>query len=148
MLFRSLRIKTGNSAPVYLNKPGYRDHLKPSKRRNWIAPPVELSIEPVLQARKEKAWEPLYDMSTIDDGMAAHVLRLGANMVANGPDPKAAGGYYIFVANGTMMKEGLAGGEELPKWSMTVVETTDDEFEIRAGPKGLEAIVMEFPKEE
>lgn len=148
LAFTALRIKTGNSAPVYLDKPGYRDHLKPSKRRNWIAPPVELSIEPVLQARKEKAWEPLYDMSKIDDGMAAHVLRLGANRVAKGPDPKAAGGYYIFVANGTMMKEGLAGGEELPKWSMTVVETTDDEFEIRAGPKGLEAIVMEFPREE
>ena len=47
-----------------------------------------------------------------------------------------------------MKKEGFTEGEELPVWSMTVVENTDDGFEIRAGAKGLEAIVMEFPREE
>jgi hypothetical protein len=146
--FAALRIKTGNSAPVYLDKPGYRDHLKPSKRRNWIAPPVVLSIEPVLQSRKEKAWESLYDNSQIDDGMAAHVLRLGAGMAALGPDPGTAGGYYVFVANGSMLKDGRKDGEELPRWSMTVVESSEDGCEIRAGSQGLEALVLEFPREE
>ena len=148
LTFTALRIKTSDSAPVYLDKPGYRDHLKPSKRRNWIAPPVVLSIDPVMASRKEKAWESLYADRETDDGLAAHVLRLGANMATMGPNPKTAGGYYIFVANGTMMKDGLTSGEELPLWSMTVVENSDDGFEIRAGSKGLEAVVMEFPREE
>ena len=67
----ALRIKTGDSAPVYLNKPGYREKLKPSKRRNLFSAPIVLSTEPVLMHRKEASWEALFDASKIDDEMAA-----------------------------------------------------------------------------
>jgi hypothetical protein len=140
--FVALRMYTGDSAPTYLDKPGYREKLQPSKKRNLTSSPVRFSIEPVLKARTEVSWEPLFDAS--DDGMAAHIVRLGDGMVAKGPDPAVAGGYYVFVGNGSLVH----GGEELPLWSMVVVEPNEPAFEIRAGSRGLEALVLQYPREE
>ena len=64
-------------------------------------------------------------------------------MSVQGPDPRAASGYYVFVGNGSLVH----GGEELPLWSMVVVENTEKEFEIRAGDKGVEALVLQYPRE-
>ena len=144
LTFMALRIKTGDSAPVYLDKPGYRDKLRPSKKRNLISSPVGLSIEPVLQSRQEAAWEPIFAAHDIKDEMAAHMLRLGAGMAADGPDPKKSGGYYVFVANGSL----AWAGKDFARWSMVVVEPDEDAIEIRAGGQGLEALVMQFPREE
>ncbi len=140
--FAALRMVTGDSAPVYLDRPGYRDLLKPSKRRHITSSPVGISIEPVLKSRKEAAWEPLFEKS--DDGLAAHVVRLGAHMAVDGPDPRAAAGYYVFVVNGSLMNQDA----ELSLWSMAVVEPNENGFEIRAGSGGLEALVLQYPKEE
>ncbi len=142
--FMALRINTGDSAPVYLDKPGYREKLKPSKRRNWISEPVGLSTAPVMEHRTEAAWESLFDASKIDDELGAHMLRLGAHMTALGPEPGKSGGYYVFVANGTVLHD----NEELPLWSMIVVESNEEKFVIRAGSKGLEALVLQYPKED
>jgi hypothetical protein len=140
--FVALRMRTGDSAPVYLDRPGYREKLKPSKRRHLTSAPVGLSIEPVLRFRKEPVWEPLLEQG--DDGFAAHVVRLGANMSADGPDPRKAGGYYVFVANGSLMQQ----DKELALWSMAVVEPNENGFELRAGDRGLEALVLQYPKED
>ena len=140
--FMALRMFTGNSAPTYLNSPGAKETLKPSKRRNLTSKPVKFSVEPVLQARKEVAWESLFDES--EDGMSAQVVRLGAGMTVDGPEPGAAGGYYVVVGNGNL----LNGEEELPVWSMVVVEPTEEQFKIRAGDKGLEALVLQYPRDD
>ena len=140
--FVALRMYTGNSEPTYLNKPGAREKLQPSRRRNLTAGPVKFSVEPLMQARTEPAWEALFEES--DDGMAAHVVRLGAGMAVDGPDPRIAGGYYVFVGNGSL----IHGSEELPLWSMVVVEPTEEKFEIRAGGRGLEALVLQYPRED
>ena len=142
LAFVALRMYTGDSEPVYLNKPGYKERLQPSKRRNLTSAPVALSIDPVMQHRKEAAWEPLFEPS--DDGMAGHVVRLGAGMSAAGPDPRIANGYYVFVANGSLIHQ----GEELPKWSMVVVENNEEAFNIQAGSKGVEALVLQYPRED
>ena len=143
LTFMALRIKTGNSAPVYLDKPGYREKLMPSKRRNLLAGPVGLSIGPVMQSRKEVVWESLFADETIDDETAAWMLRLGAGAEATAPDPGAGGGYYLFVANGTMDWN----GSELPLWSMVVVEANEQAPQIRAGSGGLELLIMQYPRE-
>jgi hypothetical protein len=142
--FMALRIKTGDSAPVYLDRPGYREKLQPSKRRNWISKPVVLSTRPVMQFREEAAWESLFDPAKTDDEMFAQVLRLGAGQKAAGPDPKKGGGYYVFVANGTLVKD----SKELPLWSMVVVESNEPGFEICAGGSGLEALILQYPIED
>ena len=141
--FISLRVFTGVSAPVYLHEPDFREKLKPSKRRNWLSPRLELSTVSILRHRAEPKWEPLWDPAAIDDEMNAQILRLGAGQTVAGPDPKRAAGYYVFVVNGSMDHE----GKDLGLWSMTVVEPTEDAFEISAGPKGLEALVLEFPRD-
>ncbi len=140
--FMAMRMHTGNSQPIYLHKEGYRDHLKASKRRHLTSAPVKFSIEPVLRAHKEAMWEPLFDET--DDGLAGHIVRLGSGMTAKGPDPRAAGGYYVFVGNGSLVH----AGEQLPLWSMVVVDPTEEEFEIRAGDQGVEALVLQYPREE
>lgn len=141
LTFIALRNRVGDSAPVYLSKPGYREKLKPSKRRNWISPHIPLSTRPVLQFRKEASWEPVFETEKIKDEMSAQLLRLGAGMSAMGPDPRAGGGYYVFVANGSME----TNGGILPEWSIVYVEPGEAALEIKASRTGLEALVMQFP---
>jgi hypothetical protein len=140
--FVAMRMYTGNSEPVYLAQPGYRERLQPTKRRHLTSEPVRFSIAPVLQSRSELAWETLFQDT--EDGMHAQVVRLGAGMTVDGPDPGAAGGYYVFVGNGSL----LHNDEELPLWSMVVVEPNESKFEIRAGELGLEALVLQYPREQ
>jgi hypothetical protein len=144
LTFISLRNRTGDSHPVYLSKPGYREKLKPSKRRNWVSSNIPLSTEAVLQFRKDAAWEPVYDPTKITDEMSAHIVRLGGRVSTTVPDPKLGGGTYLFVANGELEIQ----GKSLPRWSMVFVEPGEDAVEIRAGNKGLEALVMQFPKDD
>jgi len=140
--FVALRMYTGNSKPTFIhNKDEAKEKIRPSKRRNITSDQVSFSIEPVLRARKEAAWETALED---DDGMCAKVVRLGVGMTVNGPDPKIAGGYYVFVGNGSMLHD----GDELPLWSMIVIENSEDEFEIRAGENGLEALVLQYPNED
>lgn len=141
--FVSLRVRIDESVPVYVRQPDAREKLKPSKRRNIFSQPLSLSTEPVLQFRKDVAWEPLFEQK-YDDGLDAHLVRLGAGMSVAGPDPRASGGYYLFVANGTLDRDGAI----FPLWSMVVVDRGETSFEIKAGPKGLEAVVMQFPIED
>ena len=56
----------------------------------------------------------------------------------------SAGGYYVFVGIGSLIR----GEEELPLWSMVVVEPNEEKFEIRAGAKGVEALVLQYTHEE
>ena len=48
------------------------------------------------------------------------------------------------VANGSLE----LNGETLPAWSMVYVESSEDAFEIEAGRHGLEALVMQFPRDD
>jgi len=140
--FVALRMYTGDSKPIYIhNKDEAKEKIRPSKRRNVTSDPVSFSIEPVLRARKEVGWQTMLED---DDGMCAKVVRLGPGMAVSGPDPKIAGGYYVFVGNGSMLHD----GHELPIWSMVVVENCEHAFEIRAGESGLEALVLQYPNED
>ncbi len=140
LTFVAMRMYSAHSKPVYLDKPGYRDELKPSKRRNLTSECVQFSTEQVLKHHPEAIWETLLQA---DDGLHAQVVRLGANQSVKGPDPKIAGGYYVFVGNGSLVH----GSEVLPLWSMVVVENNEQEFLIQAGAGGLEALVLQFPNE-
>lgn len=140
--FVALRMYHGDSRPIFIhNKDEAKEKIRKSGRRNLISDQIGFSIEPVMRARSEVKWETAIDE---EDGVNAKVVRLGPDMTVQGPDPKIAGGYYIFVGNGTLVHD----DEELGLWSMAVVENTEDEFEITAGDKGLEALVLQYPVEE
>ncbi len=141
LTFFSMRMTTANAAPVFINTPGYKEKLQPSKRRNLISSPLSFSTEPVLMNRAEATWEPIAPFDQHDDGLMANLVRLGANMSVMGPDPKRSAGYYLFVCNGNLDRD----GKTYPLWSMVVVEPEDGTLEIKSGNKGLEVLVLEFP---
>ena len=141
--FFAMRTKT-DSGPVYLDKPGYKEVLRPSKRRSPLSAPLVLSTEPVLENRTEAGFEPLFPEAQYEDGLSAHLLRLGKGMSQLAPDPDAAGGHYLFVVNGSLVRE----GRDYPRWSMILAQPGDERINITAGDKGLEVLVMQFPRED
>lgn len=142
LTFFAMRMQAMNSSPVYLGRPDAREKLKPSKRRNLFSQPLVLSTAPVLAHRKELSRESLY-AETHDDALSAELLRMGSGMAVMGPDPKAAGGQYLFVVNGSLER----AGEILPLWSMVAIEPDDQAVEIKAGKTGLEVLLLQFPIE-
>lgn len=139
--FYAMRIRTGAEAkPRYSHEPEYRERMRPSKRRHLICGPVQVSSQVVMQHRKEPVWTRLMD-GEHDDGLNAHVARLGAGVSMDCPDPKRSGGYYIFVINGDAEHE----GKLYPRWSMIAVTRTSEGYRLKGGPQGVEALVLEFP---
>lgn len=128
---------------IYLSKPGYKEKLKPSKKRYLLAENIALSTECVLQHRAEVTLESVLDKDAdTSDGLGAGMLRMGAGMKATGPDPRLTGGQYYLVLNGSMQ----LGGENYPTWSLAFADRTDAPVEVGAGPGGLEALVLSFPR--
>lgn len=138
--FFALRMQT-DSGPTYLDRPGYKEKLQPSRRRSPLSVPIVLSTEPVLQHRTELAREALFEVDRYDDGLSAHILRMGTGMQTRGPAPQSTRGYYLFVVNGSM----LFAGQELGVWSMVAVGNDEDECRIEAGAMGLEVLLLEYP---
>lgn len=79
----------------------------------------------------------------IDDrGLAAYTLNMGPEARTVAPDHSAGDGQYILVINGGMRYRGSEG----KKHSLVWLAPDDGEFEIVAGPEGLQAIIMNYPK--
>ena len=137
----TLRARTDPGA-VYLHKPGYRERLKPSKKRHGVADGIALSTEPVLMNRKDVSVEKLLTDLDGSDGLAATLIRMGPGMRWTSPDPAATGGQHCLVINGSIDIK----GEEYSAWSTIFVPNTDPALEIHAGCGGLEAVVLEYPR--
>lgn len=138
----TLRAQSDPSA-TYLHQPGYKEALKPSKRRYLLVEDISLSVESVLKSRKTVALESLFEKDVdTSDGLGAFVMRLGAGVKALGPDPGSTSGQYYLILNGGLERDGLY----FPKWSMVFVNRADPPFELCAGPEGLETLVVHLPR--
>jgi len=126
----------------YLHKPGYREALKPSRKRHGVAAGIALSTEPVLMDRKDASVERLLQDLDGSDGLGVSLIRLGPGMSHIGPDPRATGGQYYLVLNGGL--ELNMGGYSA--WSAVFVPRDDSPLAFKAGPKGLEALLLQFPR--
>lgn len=124
---------------TYIGEPGYRDMLKPSRKRHFTVP-VVLSIAPVLAERRETTIEALTE--TGDDGLGACLMRLGPSGQATGPDPRDGGGQYYLILNGSLEHEQKSYGP----WSLVHVGATEGPFKVQAGSKGLEVMALMFPR--
>ncbi len=137
----TLRAQTDAGA-VEIDKPGYREQLKPSKKRHFLAPMV-LSTEPVLQSRSAVTLEPMIpNQEQHDDRLGAFMLRVGPGMQAAGPDPRGTGGQYYLVLNGGMQY----GGGDFPLWSLLFIGPKEAPCTFTAGPKGVEILVAQYPR--
>lgn len=137
----TLRAKSDPGAH-YLHKPGYREALKPSLKRHGVAAGVTLSTEPVLKDLKEAKVERLLQDLDGSDGLGASLIRMGPGMNRIGPDPRATGGLYYLVLNGSLeLDDGVCSA-----WSTVFVSRDDAPLALKAGTKGLEALLLQFPR--
>ena len=76
------------------------------------------------------------------DGEIKDHQRMGPGMTHTGPDPRATGGQYYLVVNGSLA---LATGT-YSAWSTVFVPATDAPLAFAAGPKGVEALLLQFAR--
>lgn len=127
---------------VYRNRPGYRERIKPGRKRHLLVPGIAASTAPVLCARREATLELLFQPEHGDDGLGASMWRLGPGMVVAGTDPAGTGGQFYLVVNGALE----LNGEIYPAWSPVFVAASERPLRARAGRDGLEALVLQFPR--
>lgn len=127
---------------IHLHQPGHRERLEPTRKRYLLAENIGLSIEPVLRDREAAQLKPLFPDAECDDGLGAWMLRLGANGSERGPATNGTGGQYLLVLNGSVEH----GGREYRPWSLVLSESSDANPLYRAGPDGLEGLVLSFPR--
>lgn len=140
--FFTLRAQS-DTGSVTLKTPGYKDLMKPSKKRYLLKENLALSTEPVLQNRSEASMEKVFDGLQDDgDGLGASIMRLGGHGSTTGPDPKKTGGQFYLVLNGSMKLD----GQTYPHWSTIYLSRSDEPLHVVAGAEGAEALVLEFPR--
>jgi hypothetical protein len=138
----TLRARSDPGA-IYIGKPGYKEFLKPSKKRYLLAENIALSTECVLQHREQVTLESVLEKDAdTSDGLFAGMLRMGAGAKTTSPDPRETGGMYFLALNGGMKLDGA----NYPTWSLIYADRTDAPLEFTAGPLGLEALVLSFPR--
>jgi hypothetical protein len=138
----ALRAQTDPGA-IYLHRPGYRERLRPSRKRHYT---VQLtpSTEPVLLSRAGVKEEALFeDEAGSEAGVSARVLRMGPGTSASIPNPAFGGGQYLLVLQGC-----LEHGEfSLPAWSVIFVTPDEAPLDALAGTQGLELLVLQYPRQ-
>ena len=131
-----------DTGSVLVRAPDYKDFLKPSKQRHALIEGIALSTEPVLQNRGEIAMENLLPDVDGSDGLGAYMLRVGAGMKTTGPDPRATGGQFYLVLNGSLQYEAAS----YPVWSTVYASASDQPLELSGGAHGFEALILNFPR--
>jgi rubredoxin len=77
-------------------------------------------------------------------GLAAHALCMAPNAEAAAPDPASSSGQYIVVLGGSLRHD----GREHKATTIVFVRPEEGAFRLAAGPEGLEAVVLHFPRTE
>lgn len=135
----TLRAKTDSGAK-YLNRPGYRESLKPSRKRHGTSGGLALSTAPVLMTLATPQTEPLITELSADDGLGAWLHRLGPGMALQGTDPGGTGGQYWLVVNGSLGWNGTPYGP----WSLLFIDSREPAVRIEAGAEGLEVLQLQY----
>lgn len=135
----TLRART-DSSPIYLHHADYREKLKPSQKRHGSSQ-AALSTTPVLMHRTAATCETVMGgPQQYSDGLAAFMLRAGADMPMSRCDPRDSDGQFYLVLNGSLEMK----GKSYPAWSTIFVGPDEAVPEARAEAQGCEALVLQF----
>ncbi|MNC88914.1 hypothetical protein D3C83_47870 [compost metagenome] len=93
-------------------------------------------------ARTDIAVEKLMPELDGSDGLGAALIRMGPGMAHTGPDPRATGGQYYLVINGSL----VLGNAGYSAWSTVFVPAADAPLAFTSGSGGLEALLLQFAK--
>ncbi len=77
-----------------------------------------------------------------DDGLFGIALRMAPGATTVTPDASGGDGQYVLALKGSFVH----AGKECKALSVVFIRPHEDRFEIKAGPDGLEALVLNFPK--
>ena len=126
---------------IYLHKEGYREKMRPSKKRHFSIPLVK-STEAVLGHLKTPVIETLFEDGhySLDDGLSACLIRLGPKQTFTIPQALQSGGQYVVNLQGTLHYD----GNDFPASSVFFSESAHDSFIVESGETGAEFLVLQF----
>jgi rubredoxin len=91
----------------------------------------DVSVRPFSQIKDER-------------GLAAYSLSLAPNATVTAPDPTHSGGQHIIVTKGGLAYQ----GREYKAVTIAFVKPHEGAMQLVAGPEGVEAIVLNYPRRE
>ena len=120
--------------------PASKDLLRKGNQRTRLKSGIAVAEEAERVARVAPEVETI--MKEEADGLAAWMWRLGPSGESVLPEPGKCGGQYLIVAGGTLM----ANGAPLDRLSTVYVTTEEAAFTAKAGPDGVDLLVLQFPR--
>ena len=129
---------------IYLHKEGYREKLRPSKKRHFSIPFVK-STQAVLGHLDHPVVEPLFDDShyALDDGLSASLVRLGPNKSFTIHSSTQSGGQYLVNIQGVLKY----GDRDFAESSVFFIEPSDFSFAVESREAGAEFLVLQFGRD-
>jgi hypothetical protein len=126
---------------IYLHKEGYREKLRPSKKRHFSIPFVK-STQAVLGHLEGPVVEELFDNGdySLDDGLSACIVRLGPKQSFTIQSTKQCGGQYLVNIQGVLKY----AGRDCAESSVFFSEPADVSFMVEAGEAGAEFLLLQF----
>jgi rubredoxin len=77
-----------------------------------------------------------------DQGLFARSLTMGPDTQVAAPGPSGGDGQYVVVVKGSLVHE----NKERKALALVFLKPDENAFQIHAGPRGLEAIILNFPQ--
>jgi rubredoxin len=117
--------------------PESKEKLKANHDRN----PWQVTELPKFDGEDEVS---VHSFSQIKDeqGLSAHSLKLKPNARTSAPDHSNTDGQYLIVTKGSLVYEGT-GHKAI---TVIFVKPHEQSFELVAGPEGVEALALNFPR--
>ena len=123
--------------------PEKRDELmRAPNRQPWQI--ARSATFPALQAGAQAAGMMLEAIPGMSDehGLAAYTLRMKPHAKGSAPDPTHGDGQYLVVVKGSLLHD----KKVLKAPALVFVYPKDGPFAMHAGPEGVNAIVLNFPR--
>lgn len=133
----TFRASADETGAQYL--PEAKSRMRVGKRRNVILEHIPLSSDSELRQRSEVAADVQIDDP---DGLAVTLYRVPAMASVTGLDPARGQGVTALVVVGSLQREGTA----YPKWSCFYLRPDEAPLEVRAGPEGVEVLMLRYPR--
>ncbi len=130
----------GDTGAWYLHKPEQRERMRRGLKKQQAhgAPKTTISAAD-LRSLAAPSIETL--IAPQESGLAAHLVRLPPGRSLTLPSERAHGGRFYVATCGSIR----VADAELPAIA-TVFASADEKFAIGSGPDGLEALVLQFPR--
>ena len=139
----SLFVLRRRADPGSQRLPKERDRLKQvADRRPWqITRSVTFSDPPSQSGTASIVLQPISGL-TDDRGLAGYTLSMRPHAQTYAPDPAAGDGQYLVVLEGSLLHD----NKNYVAPALIFVWPYEDALQIHAGPTGLQALVLNFPR--